>query len=640
MATNRIALGIDIGDGESCVTMQTAERQGVEPAVIPLAGAPSFLSAVALNKQGQILIGQNAIVDDTVTEKQVRFKSRFRDDRPETNEALKRFAKGIHDQLDRCLQDSKHMPPLDSEQYIVSIGCPAGWDDATRARYTRLLKEAGFRDPVLVSESRGALMYGTCSSALGLKAQEVLQSTLIIDIGSSTLDFAWITNQKDTAVSGDTHLGGGLFDEYILKRSIDNAPNGAKLTDLIDRYPDSKAELLLETRHLKEKYFSNEDTYAKDGISTIKYIYAEGRDPVTLSINGRQMWKEIANRAIPELGGDSFVTCLDNALSQTREHTKANPPQIVLLTGGASRMGFFQDQCRAAFPGAKIILCPEPEASISKGLAYCGFEDQAANECAKAIGEYVAGDAVETKIGNGFDSLCQKLSDTLTPVVIEKAFKPSLHAWVAGNLASLNDMKTDVKRRSDVVFQSSEVERKTSDIVTEWIKPVLVDVQQDLNDICQKYGVQMPSLSGCVGTKGGGMDDAGGATKVNLTAFTAVISVIVGVIVAMICGGAGTAIIVTGPAGLVIGFIIGTAGVIAGKEKAEELMYSVKIPLFARKVMNADTFFNEKRRKAVHDEIYKSFIDNAEFKQNIITDISARIDGKVEELVQSEIQIS
>ena len=41
----------------------------------------------------------------------------------------------------------------------------------------------------------------------------------------------------------------------------------------------------------------------------------------------------------------------------------------MILTGGASRMAFFQQACREAFADALVVLCPEPEFSIARGLA-------------------------------------------------------------------------------------------------------------------------------------------------------------------------------------------------------------------------------------------------------------------------------
>ena len=48
------------------------------------------------------------------------------------------------------------------------------------------------------------------------------KSAMVIDIGSSTTDFAYIVDghQQNVSLFGDTNLGGGLIDELILSRAM------------------------------------------------------------------------------------------------------------------------------------------------------------------------------------------------------------------------------------------------------------------------------------------------------------------------------------------------------------------------------------------------------------------------------------
>ena len=81
---------------------------------------------------------------------------------------------------------------------------------------------------------------------------------------------------------------------------------------------------------------------------------------------------------IAALGGRSFVGCLQDALRAAVEVSRECPPEVVILTGGASRMAFFQQACREAFADALVVLCPEPECSIARRLAYAGRGGRAA----------------------------------------------------------------------------------------------------------------------------------------------------------------------------------------------------------------------------------------------------------------------
>lgn len=53
-------IGIDIGDGESCVCFLPGGND-IEPRPIPITGRKSFTSAVAMDAEGGILIGMDAI---------------------------------------------------------------------------------------------------------------------------------------------------------------------------------------------------------------------------------------------------------------------------------------------------------------------------------------------------------------------------------------------------------------------------------------------------------------------------------------------------------------------------------------------------------------------------------------------------
>ena len=67
----------------------------------------------------------------------------------------------------------------------------------------------------MISESRAAFLYAKYAKTVALDLDILRQSALVIDIGSSTLDFAYIVDGRETGVGtfGDTHLGGGLLDE-------------------------------------------------------------------------------------------------------------------------------------------------------------------------------------------------------------------------------------------------------------------------------------------------------------------------------------------------------------------------------------------------------------------------------------------
>lgn len=84
------------------------------------------------------------------------------------------------------------------------IGCPSGWSENERKNYENLFLHVGLKNVTLVSESRAALMQAIESDKFTRK--ELLESILIIDIGSSTTDLTLIENMKDKPIVLDQLL--------------------------------------------------------------------------------------------------------------------------------------------------------------------------------------------------------------------------------------------------------------------------------------------------------------------------------------------------------------------------------------------------------------------------------------------------
>lgn len=66
-------------------------------------------------------------------------------------------------------------------------------------------------------EPRAAFLYARHARGLRVHPELMKKSAMVIDIGSSTTDFAYIVDghQQNVSLFGDTNLGGGLIDELI-----------------------------------------------------------------------------------------------------------------------------------------------------------------------------------------------------------------------------------------------------------------------------------------------------------------------------------------------------------------------------------------------------------------------------------------
>ena len=361
-------LGFDLGDGESAVTLLDGEST-VEPRVLALAGRMSMLSAVA-TRDGRIVVGEEASVIAGALDAQVRFKSRYLTD-PQAAPAVRAFAQGV---MGLLLQEK---PGLMAEVSCTVVGCPAGWDEGRREQYAALIESAGFPNVRVVPEPRAAFLYARHARGLRIDAELMRKSAMVIDIGSSTTDFAYIVDghQQNLALFGDTNLGGGVLDALILRRAVRNSPDKRALERVFEQSPAWHSYCELEARRLKEKYFLSEEKGREGALTAPLTICYDDTLMLELRLDEAIIGSLVSEPALA-LGGRSFMTCLHDALRAAQEASRDCPPEVVILTGGASRMAFFREACRQAFPKSVMVVCPEPECSIARGLAYAGRVDE------------------------------------------------------------------------------------------------------------------------------------------------------------------------------------------------------------------------------------------------------------------------
>lgn len=232
-------IGFDMGDGESAVA---AFEHGslIEPVILPVCGSASLLSAVGL-LSGEIVVGDRALTDALAQELSVRFKSRFTTD-PASYEDVVRFVRGV-------LSDLRQSGALRPDDRFV-VGCPAGWNTAARTRYRDLLVRAGVENPQVISESRAAFLYAKYARTVALDVDVLNESALVVDIGSSTLDFAYIVDGRETGVGtfGETALGGGLLDAALLRRAVERSRDRAALRNVLSESRSWYSYLEIEAR--------------------------------------------------------------------------------------------------------------------------------------------------------------------------------------------------------------------------------------------------------------------------------------------------------------------------------------------------------------------------------------------------------
>ena len=630
--------GFDLGDGESCIHYSQDVSSGNVNA-IPIDGNFSFLSAVG-RLEGQLVVGRTVEANSAyVEDPHVCFKRHFLENKPEIDRIIRDFVCGTLRELRKNETVGKIVD--DGEQACFVVGCPAGWKPEDRERYKQIMQDAGIKRVKVISESRAAFENALFSKENGISTDIKAQTVLVIDIGSSTLDFAYIKdgNEYNVETMGNVLLGGGLLDEMIVLRSLelqekDDPENAQIIRHMIETSDSAKSRLMLDVRGIKEEYFSNESMFLDEGRSLEKNtkLFVDGRViRVKLQISPDIVENWLISRPHPLLDNQSFESRLRNSLVQVHQKIKAEKePDLVILTGGASRMHFFQELCKDEFLKSKLVISAEPEYDISRGLVFIGSVDENLAGCIREIREYVAGDSVEEIVQDALPNLIEVISPPITDIIMNRCVKKSFKKWQSGTLKTLYDFEDNVRTAIQQEMSSEGFSYDISKYVMPWSRNILGKVREDLTRICQKRDVGFTFNDGSLNPKPTG----GKPVPIDFD-FIVMINNILAVVLAIVCGmlggGAGIALIMSGPVGVVIGVVVGLAAALVGRKPVENLIKSMNIPVLLRKAIHEKKLLSPRNVKKAEESLQLEMLNDSELKANLVRQVSQYIDTTISE---------
>ena len=608
-------IGFDVGDGESAIAA-FEQGSGIEPVILPVGGSRSFLSAVGM-LNGEIVVGERAYTDALADGLSVRFKSRFTYD-PARNEDIVRFVRGTV----RDLQDNGLLGPEDA----FVVGCPAGWNATARARYRELLMRTGLREPQVISESRAAFLYAKYAKTVALDIDVLSKTALVIDIGSSTLDFAYIVGGRETGVGtfGDIALGGGILDEELLHLCVEQSRDKDAIRRVFQESRSWYSYCEIEARRLKEEYYTRLLDDPSASVKKVVRICYDGVQKLTLKLDG-DLARQLTEKPLNALQGRGFTQAVQDALDHAVRLTADDPPCLVLLTGGASRMPFFRQLCREAFRDAAVVCCPEPEFSIAKGLSYAGWIDSNLREFRKAIEKEITEERVAYTARKAMPQLIPPVTEALVDLLIEEAAVPVVTDWQKGRIGTMEEMDAQLKQRVTEVLDSPMARDALTPALRNWLDEVGTQLQALVDPICDRYEVPRKEMALNLTAVSSGPEklplDAKGLTGMNLIG--ALMTVIVSVLLGLLCGGSGVALIAAGPLGFLAGALLGTAVSLFGMDAISGAMMKANLPLLLRKRNLAKHLRSDSTRKKLRDALEKELsAPDSAFQQQVVTGFS------------------
>jgi hypothetical protein len=596
MSDNLEIIGFDLGHGESALAHTTLVSAN-EPEALSVHNRPTVLSVVGVDAEGRVAIGENAVrQSERMAEMFVRFKALPPVEGPWPGErALVLFVGGIV----RELVESRQIPRIEDAR--VFVGVPSGWTGEPHSArrleaYRAALRTAGLQHVEFVPESRAAFMQARESGELQLGLDQLSGQVLVVDLGSSTADFTQVRDLHPVPLDfGNNALGAALIEQTLLRHALERHEDGRRIGAFYDRHPARHSYDELAWRTLKEEYFNAEA--AGNPEPRARNIFAfelpDGDELLLRAVVDRAAMRAALVEPQPVLGGIGWREALGRSLQAARAGIGGNP-DLVLFTGGASRMGFVVQDAQAIFPAARVVRGKAPELAIAKGLAWWGrarlraaaFTAEVDALCAQPQeGPSEVGAVVRA----GLPALLDALAPALAAGLAEQVIIPWGRAWRKGQLVTLREFEQATEVQAAGWIESDAGHAAVAEAAQAWLVGLARSLESLTDPICDRYRLPRRALVIEAATHVSGDLVAGRTTDSlnfsHVQGIATVVNLVTAAVVASLVGGGGKALLLAGPVGWVIGFVGAAALLFAGQQAAREAVKSWNIPLLVRRTV-------------------------------------------------------
>jgi hypothetical protein len=434
-AIKRYVVGIDLGDGESCLSYVAVNSSltGERP-LFSMDGRETILSAVAFLGTDEIVIGEAAMSENIPIELEINFKNdpiKNRDQWFQNSSRILSFVKKLFEEFSK-----KHSTI--AEDCEVFIGCPSGWKKESREKYEQHFEQYFNGDEFppcrVVPESRAALIQAL-DLARRSKDQDsenslrklIRKRVLLIDIGSSTTDITVLDNLQPYEVEIGGDLGLKLVDEQLLSTLCKMHPEGEKLKTQIEKDRLRKQFLLYLCRLAKEYGFGRD-------VDPTKFFDKQEE--------AKSCWEQMLSFNLKDSlsdeffwgSGESWLDRYHSLLKKLKSSPSVDCPDVVIITGGGSNIQQLLDVTGEVFQGAFLVRDPEPSLSVARGLAGYG-------QCHKNVERFsndaimlIRGSKLESKVSSEVSPFLGEVVRLLVKASVEAVWQPMAYKWKDENL--------------------------------------------------------------------------------------------------------------------------------------------------------------------------------------------------------------
>jgi hypothetical protein len=382
------------------------------------------------------------------------------------------------------------------DESFILIGCPTGWSEGSVKKYDLTLRGAGIPKLKVVRESRAAFIYARDSGRLS--EEELRDSVLVIDIGSSTTDITHVGGCRVSDLRDGHDLGASLIDRLLLEHALEVSPDRAELERVLQENPHLKPRWQNECRKAKELFFNSPPKYTGTGKGAPGSAAAGPRLDFRIEItaevmNGVLQKPTASGRSWP----DRFRQLLETARAALEDERKL--PRVVLLTGGASRMPFVKEICESVFskPKTKVYRDKEPQYCVARGLVNLGRWEARCARFLSEIQKLVASPGFTEQFETHLPTLTAALSPLMTTALFDHAVNLWAKALRDGQVEcdGVASVTTALRGYAEAWMKTSEADLMFRPAYKEFANKVLPGINDDVAKIGEKYGLKKSDLS-------------------------------------------------------------------------------------------------------------------------------------------------
>ena len=488
-------------------------------------------------------------------------------------------------------------------------------------------------------------MVSACQSKhLQVGVDILSKPVLVVDIGSSTTDFAYIMGGKEVEMqtAGEVVLGGGLMDEILLEESVASAGLfKKKIQSVFDKSDPWRTYAEFAARRLKEKYYSDEEYWSKNSCQESIVLHYDRPVKLVLKMDAKTADK-LVNKKIDKLGRKSWREVFISSLEDVKKNITGDQPELIFLTGGVSKLPAIRDWCSSVFPDSVVISATDPEFSVARGLSYCGRIDEDLKEFKEELDELIASDAIENIVSKHIPTLYKNAVDTLVDPIVEKVAIPVFDRWRSGEIKRLADTDGILQQEVSEYLKSDEVRELLAGPITSWLRPVIEELESLTVPVCLKHRVPYTALSLKSYLSSDDIDIKVDAKNIfAVEEMTFLIDSIVTAVVAILIATIDLIPFMAGPEGVLIGIVASIVVLFLGKEKMQETLLSADVPKPVRRLIPKGAFSS--RTESISAGIKESFYEtlkeekNDEISERMVNEITVQIEttlAKMAEVVE------